>query len=364
MTETLGFVGAFIGTVVAIPALIRFAPVLGLIDVAAGRKVHDGEIPLIGGIVMGIVFLGAYLAVALAAAQQVRFGLGLAIAIVLIGGILDDLHELRSLAKFGFQIAAAAALVYVDGTVLVQLGQLFTERTFTLGEWGAPLTIFAVVGVMNAVNMADGIDGLAGALTMLAFIAFGTLAMLVGESAVFVVCCLGVGVTAGFLCFNIRTPTRPRAAVFMGDTGSHFLGLLLAWCAIRLHNSEPPAFNAVTAGWMLGVILGDTLCVMIRRALHGKSPFSGDREHLHHLLLAAGLTISQTVGVIAALSVAAGAIAVFAEGGGVPAYMMFYAYLAILAVYCIATEKIFRKQGLRETPVTPGVSTERAGIDT
>ena len=352
MTETLGFLGAFAATVLAIRALTRFAPGLGLVDVAAGRKVHDGEIPLIGGIVMGIVFLAVYLAVALAAAQAVRFGLGLAIAIVLTGGILDDLHELRSLAKFGFQITAAAALVFVDGTVLVQLGQLLAQRTFTLGEWSVPLTIFAVVGVMNAVNMADGIDGLAGTLTLLAFIAFGLLAMLVGESAVFVVCCLGAGVTAGFLCFNMRTPTRPSAVVFMGDTGSHFLGLLLAWCAITLHNAEPPALNAVTAGWMLGVILGDTLCVMIRRALRGKSPFSGDREHLHHLLLAAGLTISQTVGVIAVLSVAAGAIAFSAEQRGVPAYLMFYAYLVLLGAYCVVTEMIFRKQGLRHSSVT------------
>ena len=348
MTETLGFLGAFVGTVLAIPALVRFAPALGLVDVAAGRKIHDGEIPLIGGIAMGIVFLVAYLAVALASAQQVRFGLGLAIAIVLIGGILDDLHELRSLAKFGFQIAAAAALVFVDGTVLVQLGQLLTERTFTLGEWSVPLTIFAAVGVMNAVNMADGIDGLAGTLTLLAFAAFGLLAMAIGESAVFVVCCIGIGVTAGFLCFNIRTPNRPRAAVFMGDTGSHFLGLLLAWCAIRLHNAEPPALNAVTAGWILGVVLGDTLCVMIRRVLRGRSPFSGDREHLHHLLLAAGLTISQTVAAIAAMSVAAGIVAVAAERKGVPAYLMFYIYLALLAAYCAVTEIICRRQGLRE----------------
>ncbi len=347
MIETLGFAGAFLGTALAIPALVRFAPTLGLVDVASGRKIHDGEVPLIGGIAMGLVFLCMYLGVALAEATQVRFGLGMGIAIVLIGGVLDDLHELRSLAKFGFQIAAALALVYVDGTVLLHLGQLLSERTFTLGAWSVPLTVFAVVGVMNALNMADGIDGLAGALALLAFVAFGLLALLAGEVAVVVVCCLGAGVASGFLCFNLRTPARSSAAVFMGDTGSHFLGLLLAWCAIRLHNAEPPAFNAVTAGWILGVILGDTLCVMIRRAVRGKSPFSGDREHLHHLLLAAGLTISQTVGVIALLSVAAGAIALSAEQQGWPAYLMFYLYLALLGAYCVVTESICRKQGLR-----------------
>lgn len=351
MAELLGFAGVFAATVLAIPILVRFAPGLGLIDVAAGRKVHHGEIPLIGGIVMGVVFLGGYLAVSVYGPYQARFGLAAAIAIVLIGGILDDLHELRSMAKFGFQIAAAATLVYVDGTVLLQLGQLLSERFFTLGAWSVPLTIFAIVGVMNGFNMADGIDGLAGAVSLLAFVAFGLLASSVGETAVLLVCFLASGVVTGFLCFNMRTPLRAKAAVFMGDTGSHFLGLLLAWCAIRLHNAHPPALNAVTAGWIVGIVLGDTLSVMVRRVLRGRSPFAGDREHLHHLLMAAGLTIPQTVACIAAASVVAGAAAIWAEHSGVPAYLMFYAYLGLLAAYGIASEMIFRRQRLRAASV-------------
>lgn len=343
MTELFGFVGAFSATVLAIPALIRAAPRIGLVDIAAGRKVHEGEIPLIGGIVMGVVFLGGYFGISIAESEPARLGLISAIAIVLVGGILDDLHELRSLAKFGFQVAAAATLVYVDGTVLPNLGQLLTESTFTLGAWSVPLTIFAVVGVMNALNMADGIDGLAGAVSLLALVAFGILAYRIGEAAVLVTSCIACGVTGGFLCFNIRTPVRPKAVVFMGDTGSQFLGLVLAWCAIRLHNANPPAINAVTAGWILGIVLGDTLCLMVRRAIRGRSPFAGDREHLHHLLLAAGLTIPQTVACISLASIAAGAIAYWAERSGVPAYIMFYAYLALLAAYCVVSEMIFRK---------------------
>ena len=286
---------------------------------SAGRKIHDGEVPLIGGIVMGFAFLVSYLAVAIAAGYEVRLGLALAIVVVLVGGILDDFRELRSRAKFAFQIAAAAILVYADGTVLVQLGQLLNETTFTLGNWGAPLTIFAVVGVMNAVNMADGIDGLAGTVSLLAFVAYAALAACIGERAVFLVACIGIGATFGFLCFNARTPSRAKAVVFMGDTGSLLLGLLLAWSAIRLHNAEPPAMNAVTAGWILGVVLGDTLCVMIRRVARGKSPFSGDREHLHHILLAAGLTVTQAVAAFVALSVASGAIAWLPSGKACPA---------------------------------------------
>ncbi len=348
MTETLGFLAAFGLTMLAMPPLVRLAPRWGLVDVAAGRKMHEGEVPLVGGIVMVVVFLAVYSGLALAGGNSVRFGLGLAIAIVLAGGILDDLHELRSVAKFAFQIAAAVALVYADGTVLAQLGQLLSERTFALGGWGVPLTVFAVVGVMNALNMADGVDGLAGTVSLLAFVAFGILAAVAGEAAVFLACCVGAGVAAGFLCFNARIPSRPRALVFMGDTGSHFLGLLLAWCAIRLHNAEPPGLNAVTAGWTLGVVLGDTLSVMIRRAARGRSPFSGDREHLHHLLLAAGLRPGQVVLAVAAMSAGAGAVAVAAERHGVPGYAMFYLYLGLLAVYGVTTEIACRRLGLRD----------------
>lgn len=345
MIELLGFLGAFAATLLAIPPLLRIAPVWGLVDVPIGRKAHEGEIPLIGGLVMGLVFLSTYFVVALAGTQGVSVGLTIAIAIVLIGGLVDDLYELRSLAKFGYQIAAAAALVLLsDAALLTHLGQLLSSQNFTLGIWGVPLTIFAIVGVMNAVNMADGIDGVAGTLSLLGFVTFGVLAALCGETAVFVVVCIVAGVTAGFLCFNARTPSRPHAAVFMGDTGSQFLGLLLAWCAIRLFNAEPPALNAVTAGWILGVMLGDTLCVMIRRVLHGRNPFKGDREHLHHLLLGAGLTTTQTVIAMAGLSFAAGGIALSAEAIGVPGYLMFYLYLALLAGYYWLSGRVLEKR--------------------
>ena len=354
MTEMLAFLGAFAATVAAIPPLVRAAPGWGLLAVASGRKVHEGEVPLIGGIVMGAVFLAAYGLVALSGGEGARAGLAVAIAVVLAGGVLDDLYELRSAAKFGFQVLAAGALIFADGTALTHLDQLLGERLFTLGNWSVPLTMFAVVGVMNAFNMADGIDGLAGTLSLLAFIAFGAFAAVAGERGVYLVACIGTAVTAGFLCFNARFPSRPRAIIFMGDTGSQFLGLLLAWCAIRLHNAEVPAFNAVTAGWILGVVLGDTLCVMLRRLARGKSPFSGDREHLHHLLAAAGLGVPQSVAVIAALSVASAAAAYVAERKGVPAYVMFYAYLALLAAYCLATEFACRKLGLRVEPNPSG----------
>jgi UDP-GlcNAc:undecaprenyl-phosphate GlcNAc-1-phosphate transferase len=354
MTVVLAFLGAFAATVAAIPPLVRAAPGWGLLAVASGRKVHEGEVPMIGGIVMGGVFLVAFIGVALSGGPGVRAGLAVAIAIVLAGGVLDDLYELRSLAKFGFQILAALALVFADGTVLTHLGQLLSERVFTLGSWSVPLTVFAVVGVMNAFNMADGIDGLAGTVSLIAFIVFGALAAIAGEPAVYLVCCIGAAVTAGFLCFNARFPSRPRAIVFMGDTGSQFLGLLLAWCAIRLHNAETPAFNAVTAGWILGVVLGDTLCVMLRRLARGKSPFSGDREHLHHLLAALGLGVPQSVAAIAVMSLVAGAVAYGAEKKGVPGFTMFYAYLALLALYCLVTELACRRLGLRDAPALSG----------
>ena len=117
-----------------------------------------------------------------------------------------------------------------------------------------------------------------------------------------------------------------------------------------MHNAEPPALNAVTAGWILGIMLGDTLCVMVRRVLRGKNPFKGDREHLHHLLLGAGLSTTQTVIAMAGLSLAASAIALAAQAIGVPGYLMFYLYLALLAGYYWLSGRVFGKRRAQAHP--------------
>jgi UDP-GlcNAc:undecaprenyl-phosphate GlcNAc-1-phosphate transferase len=344
MSDVLGFLLALGITAAAIPLLARAAGGWGLLAHPGPRKSHEAPVPAVGGLAMGAAFLAAYAFTGLAASLSPL--LAAAVAITLAGGVLDDRHELRSVPKFGFQVAAAALLAFSGDVLLTHLGYLMSPQLFTLGRWAIPLTVFALVGVMNAINMADGLDGLAGAVALAACINFGAAASLAGHAPEFATICITTGAAAGFLYFNARSPWRARAAVFMGDTGSLLLGLLLGWFAVRLAMAEHPALAPISAVWILALPVGDTVTLLLRRALRGRNPFHADRRHLHHILLALGLSSGQTVAALAVLSLALGAAGLAAEALQVPQYAMFYAYMTGLVAYGCAAEFACRKLSL------------------
>ena len=344
MSDVLGFLLALGITAIATPMLARAAAGWGLLAQSGPRKSHEGAVPAIGGIAMGTAFLAVYAVTGLAASLSPL--LAAAACVTLIGGVLDDRHDLRSLAKFGFQIAAAALLAAAGDALLTNLGHLMTPQLFTLGRWAIPLTVFALVGVMNAINMADGLDGLAGGLALVACINFGAAAILAGHAGEFAVICIAAGATFGFLLFNARSPWRSQAAVFMGDSGSLLLGLLLGWFAVRLAMAERPALAPITAVWILALPIGDTVTLLVRRALRGRSPFSADRQHLHHILIALGLSPGQAVAALVLLSFMLGAAGLAAETLGAPEHLMFYLYMAGLAGFGIAAEVLCRRLDL------------------
>ncbi len=341
MRDVLGFLLALGITAAAIPVLARAAGGWGLLAHPGPRNSHEGAVPTVGGLAMGAAFLAAYAVTGLAANLSPL--LAAAVAVTLVGGVLDDRHELRSLPKFGFQIAAAALLVLGGDALLTHLGNLMEEELFALGRWAVPLTVFALVGVMNALNMADGLDGLAGGLALAACLNFGAAACLAGHAPEFAAISITMGAAAGFLFFNTRSPWRARATVFMGDTGSLFLGLLLGWFAVRLAMAERPALAPISAVWVLALPIADTVTLLVRRGLRGRNPFHADRQHLHHILLALGLSSGQAVAILVVLSFALGALALAAEAAGVPQYAMFYAYLACLVTYGCAAEFACKK---------------------
>jgi UDP-GlcNAc:undecaprenyl-phosphate GlcNAc-1-phosphate transferase len=331
-------------TVAAIPLLARAAHGWGLLAHAGPRMQHEGSIPTVGGLAMGFAFLAAYGLTSLTArAAHLSPLLATAVAITVAGGVLDDRHELRSLPKFAFQIAAAALLALSGDALLTHLGRLMSTELFTLGRWSVPLSIFALVGVMNAMNMIDGLDGLAGALALAACIGFGVAASRAGHPPELAVVGIAAGAIAGFLCFNARSPWRRRAAVFMGDTGSLLLGLLLGWIAVRLAMTDRPALAPITAVWILALPIADTVTLLVRRTLRGRNPFHADRHHLHHILLALGLSIGQATALLFALAVALGLGALAAEARGVPQHILFYAYLAGLIAWGFTADLACKK---------------------
>jgi len=344
----------FVLVAALIPLLARFAQRLGLLDRPGGHKNHATPIPVVGGIAMGLVFVACFAALALS--REVSVWLPAAAGIMIFCGLLDDRHALSSVPKFGLQILAAFVLARFGGATLVHLGELLRPDLLVLGVISLPFTVFAIVGVMNALNMTDGIDGLAGGVSLVSVIAFAHCAGSGGHAQVLAVACLLAGVLLGFLLYNARLPGRPRAAVFMGDAGSYFLGLVLAWMAITLAMGDRPALSSMTAVWILGVPLADTVVLLVRRTLRGRNPFRPDREHLHHLLLARGFSHGAVSAIVIGISALMALAGIAAAQARIPDFVMFYVYGALWLVYYVTASYSFRPRRQAETGLSSGRS--------
>ena len=216
----------------------------------------------------------------------------------------------------------------------MRLVYIFAIGDVVLVKWSYLVTVIAIIGLMNAINMIDGVDGLAGTQVLISLLVFLTVALVAGNTRLVMELMILAGAVAGFLIFNLRSPWRKRALVFMGDTGGLLLGLLLAWYSIRLAggmNASP--LRPITAVWIIAVPLLDMGAVMFLRMTQHKSPFYADRQHLHYVLLDGGLSVSQVVWLKAAASVTFSLLATSAQAHGVPEAAMFGVFVALLLGY-------------------------------
>jgi len=311
----------------------HYAPQLGVVDVPGGRKRHHGDIPLVGGLAMfGGLVVVALIALMTGSLQAKHVAFFTAITLLVVTGFVDDRSGLSPRRRFVLQAIAALIMVYGADIRLENFGDLFGFGDVTTGVLAAPITVFAVLGVINAMNMIDGVDGLAGGVALIALLVFSALLVAAGSLDQTLLLLPLIYVIIGFMLFNLRTPWRSHASVFMGDAGSVLLGFALAWYAVDLAQVRE-AMTPITAVWILAVPLMDTTALMVRRVIKGRSPFSADREHLHHILQRAGFTPGETVAVVYTLSLLAAAIGVAGLSLGLPEYLMFYAFVAVFSLY-------------------------------
>lgn len=321
--------------------LRRVAFRIDLLDQPDERKDHHGAVPLVGGLAMFLAFSFAALTLAAPIAHLRSFFMASALLVVV--GVSDDLHELSSGARFLAQIAAALLMSLHGGVVLHDLGAIGREGGMAiLGDWSIPLTVFATVGVINALNMSDGIDGLAGSLSLLTALSLALIAWIAGDVNAMRILLLLVAVIVAFLLFNLRLPGQGRALVFMGDAGSMFLGFVLAWFIIDFSQGEERLMTPATALWIFAVSLIDTVSQMLRRILKGRSPFSADRGHFHHILLLAGFTPKKVLGIIVGITVITSLIGLAGLYGGISEAVMFYGFLGLFALYFLAIMRAWR----------------------
>jgi UDP-GlcNAc:undecaprenyl-phosphate GlcNAc-1-phosphate transferase len=331
MKEIMLSVLAFCLTVFFIKAFFKPAIAIGLIDVPCGRKTHSGRVPLIGGLA---VFIAIYLAAVLHGQLFVEFHLLFASLFILVSvGVLDDIYTLSPRSRFLAQIIAALLMIFPGHIYLCNLGNLLGSGDIILQGLSVPFTIFCVVGVVNAINMIDGIDGLAGGVVLIVLALFGSAALMMGLSSYAILIFLLASAVLAFTAFNMHLPWRPKAVVFLGDAGSTMLGFSIAWIAVFLTSQGEPSLPPIAGVWIVGVPVMDTLSIILRRVLKGRSPFSADREHIHHILQNAGFSHAQTLLLILAAELAMGLTGLGGWYLGVPEYVMFYAFLLVFAAY-------------------------------
>jgi UDP-GlcNAc:undecaprenyl-phosphate GlcNAc-1-phosphate transferase len=289
MTTIYSFTVALFLTIALIPLCVRLGPLLGLMDAPGeARKIHVRSIPRSGGLAMAVgvtlpllFFLppAPYLLHLLAAT-----------GLIVVFGLLDDHNSLDYKWKFFGQIIAVV-IVLSGGLVMQRLPLMGLNE---VSPWLAyPLTFLFILGVTNAINLTDGLDGLAAGSTLLTLAVIVALAAQTENHYGSLIALTTIGGVLGFLRYN----THP-AVVFMGDTGSQFLGFVAACLSVHVTQADSSAISPVVPLLLLGLPVLDTLTVMIIRLAARRSPFSPDRNHLHHQMIALGFRHNEAVALI------------------------------------------------------------------
>lgn len=324
--------GVFLPLVLTLLLILLLRPVaisIGLSDSPSKRKKHQGVIPLVGGIGIFCAFLFSVLALDVPAHNGKS--LFAAAALLLIIGIMDDLNEVQVRDRFIAQIGGVVLVVLWGGVGLHALGDLVGFGMIYLGAIAIPFTIFSAVGVMNALNMIDGIDGLSSGIILILLTIVAVLLWENGYEAELQLALILIGGVLAFFVLNFVLRTGGRAFCFLGDSGSLFLGIVVATWLIQYSQAPYNLYRPVTALWLFAIPLLDTVSIMTRRMLEGGSPFKPDRRHLHHALLRYGFSARFTTLLLLIAQCFFVTLGMLGEYLDVAESKMFYGFLALFA---------------------------------
>lgn len=322
------FIVSFAFTFATTPLVRRFAFKIGAIDIPKdNRRMHKKPTPRIGG--LAIIFGFTVATLCFAQPSRQLYGTLAGAAIIAVMGVIDDCKNLPAKLKFVIQIIAALVVVFA-GDIKIDV---FTNPNFlsdnpywVLPEWlSVTLTVIWIVFITNAVNFIDGLDGLAAGVSAIMSISLVFISIRVGEYSIAILGIALMGSCFGFLPFNFNP-----AKIFMGDTGSTFLGFMLATLSIQGVFKSYAVISFAVPLLILGLPLFDALFAMIRRILRGQSPMTADRGHLHHRLVDMGFSQKQTVFILYAISGVLGITAVLLAESGVLRALLFVICVLIL----------------------------------
>ncbi len=304
---------AWLGTDLLIPHVVRLAKLIGKMDIPDARKVHKEPIPRLGGVAIFLGFILSLVTVELLqpgffTASSSWYGILAGSSLMFLLGVSDDLKSLPAKFKFVCQILIALTAYYLGVKILV-LSNPFGGM-WVLPEWiSATVTVFWLVGITNTINLIDGLDGLAAGISMIAGITLSIIALQTNQVFSAVIILTLVGGTIGFLRYNFNP-----AKIFMGDSGSLFLGFTLAAISVTGVLKIAATVTILLPLLILGVPILDTTFAIVRRAASGKPIFQPDKGHLHHRLLGFGLSQRRVVIVIYGFSALLAGFALYLAG--------------------------------------------------
>ncbi len=335
---------AFVCVVLLMP-VARFAAFkTGFVDKPGGRKQHEVAVPPIGGLVIFPVFL------VMLTLQGVDFKdywpLFSAVVLLVATGGIDDRWPLPARLKFVVQFVAAILIVLPGTAQVTSLGDLFGFGPFGLNFMSLPFSIVAAVLLINAINLFDGLDGLSGGVGAVVFSFLSYAAFTAGAYALAGQSLLVLGVLAGFLVYNMRAPWRKRASVFIGDSGSLTLGLIIAWYCMTMASYSVWVVEPMSVAWLLALPIFDICGQFARRVRLGQHPFTPDHFHFHHHFIKAGIPAGRATFVILCICMLFGAFGVLGPALGVPIYVLTISWILLLFAHIFMSLKPKRFQKL------------------
>ena len=346
-----------------IPGIVRIAVKKELYDVPDERHIHVGRVPRLGGVSflpamlvsLFVVFSISlpYISSTLSVGQYLPMReilLASAGALILyLTGLADDLSGVRYMHKFAAQIAAAS-LMCVSG---VWLGNLhgFLGIYEIPAYVGIPLTVLLVMLIVNSINLIDGIDGLASGLCILGLVAYTVLFALLGYFRYSMVGAAAIGSLVAFYGYNVFGRPENHNKIFMGDTGSLFMGYLLAFFAIKVATQDPvrlsdesQSFFIVYSYSILLLPAFDVMRVFITRVKRRRNPFLPDKTHIHHKFLALGLSMRQARWLIFVVSIFFFAMNILLCFGGVNINLIIISDVLVWCIFhAVMTRQIMKR---------------------
>lgn len=304
LTSLFAFILALAVAFAATPAVKMLAIRIKAVDVPRdSRRMHKTPIPRLGGLAIFLGFLVSILIFGRTGPQMAAILVGAILLVAL--GMVDDVVALKPGIKFLGQIVAAL-IPTLAGVVITRFTNPFSAGGyFNLEIFSIPVTILWIVGITNAVNFIDGLDGLACGVSAIATVTMFVIAVLYSEYQIALMMAALAGACLGFLPYNMNP-----AKIFMGDTGSMFLGYILAVTSIQGLFKFYAVISFAVPFILLGLPIFDTAFAIIRRLAHGQSPLQADRGHVHHRLIDLGFDQKQSVAILYAFSAVLGLTAV------------------------------------------------------